>query len=152
MKKVFYIIVFVILVIILSINVFSLLDISIFGIRVYKVGSGSMEPYLKVNDVIIIKSSDDYNLQDVVTYKNNDEYITHRIVSINGAEIITKGDANNTNDESITKDKIVGKLICKFHLYSFICYVLYKPITWILIFVIGFFALFLGSDKNLEAE
>lgn len=152
MKRSFYVLIFIILVIILSINVFSLLDTSLFGIRLYRIGSGSMEPYLKVNDIIAIKSDGDYDIQDVVTYKNDDEYITHRIVSINGNEIVTKGDANNISDEPITKDKIVGKLIYKFHLFSFISYMLYKPITWILIFVIGVFALFLGSNKKPEVK
>ena len=117
MKKLLYIIVFTILLIILSINIFSLLGVSLFGVRLYKIGSGSMEPHLKVNDLIIIRESDDYKIGNIVTFKNDDEYITHRIVSINGNEIITKGDANNMNDEPITRDKIVGKLIYKFHIF-----------------------------------
>ena len=35
--------------------------------------------------------------------------ITHRIVSIDGDTIITKGDYNNTEDEPITKNEIIGK-------------------------------------------
>ena len=128
MKKIIYYIVFVILTLVLLINVFSLFDISLFGFRLYKVGSGSMEPYLKVNDVILIKECDDYKIRDIVTFKNNDEYITHRIVSIDGNTVITRGDANNTDDSPITKDKIVGKLIYKFHIYIFILIYLYIKI------------------------
>ena len=152
MKKTLYIILLTILLIALSINIFSLSETSLFGIRIYKIGSGSMEPYLKVNDVIVIKESDNYKTQDIVTFKNNDEYITHRIVSINNNEIITKGDANNASDKPITKDKIVGKLIYKFHIFSFISFMLNKPITWILIFVIGLIIIFLGPNKKTETD
>ena len=120
MKKTLYIILLTILLIALSINIFSLSETSLFGIRIYKIGSGSMEPYLKVNDVILIKESNNYKPQDIITYKDNDEYITHRIISSNNNEIITKGDANNISDKPITKDKIVGKVIYKFHIFSYI--------------------------------
>ena len=151
MKKIIYYIVFIILTLILLINIFSLFDVSLFGFRLYKVGSGSMEPYLKVNDVILIKDSDDYKIRDTVTFKNNDEYITHRIVSINGNEIITRGDANNTDDGPITKDKIVGKLIYKFHIISFISFMIYKPVAWILVFVIGFIICIL-PNKEMKTD
>lgn len=152
MKKILYIVIFTILLIALAINIFSLSETSLFGIRIYKIGSGSMEPYLKVNDVILIKESDDYKTQDIVTYRNENEYITHRIVSINSKEIITKGDANNTYDDPITKDKIVGKLIYKFHIFSFISFMLNKPIAWILLFIIGLIIIFLGPNKKTETE
>ena len=151
MKKLLYIVVFTILLIFLSINIFSLLGVSLFGVRLYKIGSGSMEPYLKVNDLIIIRESDDYKIGNIVTFKNNGEYITHRIVSINGNEVITKGDANNMNDEPITRDKIVGKLIYKFHIFSFISYILYKRITWILVFVIGLI-IYILPNKEMKTD
>lgn len=148
MKKIIYIIVFIILLIALSLNILSLQSTSLFGFRIYKVGSGSMEPYLKINDVIIIKESDDYNLNDVITYQSDNEYVTHRIIYINDFEIITKGDANNTQDDPITKDQIVGKLIYKFHILGFISYLLSKPFTWLLLLVIGFVITYLIPDKK----
>ena len=152
MKKTLYIILLTILLIALSINIFSLSETSLFGIRIYKIGSGSMEPYLKVNDVILIKESNNYKPQDIITYKDNDEYITHRIISSNNNEIITKGDANNISDKPITKDKIVGKVIYKFHIFSFISFILNKLTTWILIFVIGLIIVFLGPNKKTETD
>ena len=107
-----------------------------------------MVPYLKINDVIIIKNNDDYKINDIITYQNDNEYVTHRIISINDNEIITKGDANNTQDEPITKDQIVGKLIYKIHTLGFISYSLSKPMTWILLFVIGVIVTCLIPDKK----
>ena len=108
-----------------------------------------MEPYLKINDLIIIKNSDNYKLNDIITFKNNNEYVTHRIIYITDDEIITKGDANNTEDKPITKDKIVGKLIYKFHVIGYINYLLSKPFTWILLFIIGLLITYLIPDKNI---
>lgn len=148
MKKIIYIVVFIVLLIALSLNILSLQNTSLFGFRIYKVGSGSMEPYLKINDVIIIKASENYKINDVITYKNDNEYVTHRIIYINDFEIITKGDANNTQDNPITKDQIVGKLIYKLYIFRFISYLLSKPFTWILLLVIGFVITYLIPDKK----
>lgn len=152
MKKIIYILLFSILFIILFINIFSLLNTSLFGFRIYKVGSGSMEPSLKINDLIIIRSSDDYKVQDIITYSNENEYITHRIISIKGNEVTTKGDANNISDEPITKDKIIGKLIYKFHVFSFMSYLFYKPGAWILIFIVGIILVYIMPDKKIDTN
>ena len=148
MKKIIYIVVLIILYMAILLNVLSLSGISLLGFRIYKVGSGSMRPYLNVNDTIIIKKCDDYKLNDIVTYQNNEEYVTHRIVSINNSEIITKGDANNTQDDPITKDKIVGKLIYKFHIFGFLSFLLSKPFTWILLFIVGFLVTYFIPNKK----
>ena len=150
MKKIIYSIIFVILLMALSLNILSICETSFFGFRVYKVGSGSMEPYLKINDTIIIKASDKYQINDIITYQNDNEYVTHRIISMTDNEIVTKGDANNTEDNPITKDQIVGKLIYKFHVIGFISYLLSKPFTWILLFIIGLAIVYLLPDKNEE--
>lgn len=148
MKKIIYIVVLIILFMAILLNVLSLSGISLLGFRIYKVGSGSMRPYLNVNDTIIIKKCDDYKLNDIVTYQNNEEYVTHRIVSINNSEIITKGDANNIQDDPITKDKIVGKLIYKFHIFGFLSYLLAKPFVWVLLFIVGFLVTYFIPNKK----
>ena len=82
-----------------------------FGYTVFEVSTGSMAKTINVYDVILVKITKDVNENDIVTYKNEDELITHRIMEINGDKIITKGDANNTEDREITKDAIIGKVI-----------------------------------------
>ena len=66
MKKIVYSILFIILLMGLLLNVFSLAGTSLFGFRIYQVGSGSMEPFLKVNDKIIIKESDANAILEIV--------------------------------------------------------------------------------------
>ena len=47
----------------------------------------------------------------LITYKKDNSFITHRAVSIEGDSIIAKGDNNNTVDEPIKKDAVVGKSV-----------------------------------------
>lgn len=137
MKKVFYILAIVVLSIIIIFNLCSILDISFFNYRIFKVVTGSMEPNIKIGDVVLIKKEKNYKIGDIVTYKHENNYITHRIVSVKGNKIITKGDANNTNDEAINKKDVVGKMILKLTVLSYINYLIGYPIVWVLLFIIG---------------
>lgn len=150
MKKKAYTVLIVVFTIILIINIFSILNLSFFGFRIYKIGSGSMEPYLKVNDYIIVKKKKNYNVGNVVTYKKNNEYITHRIKSIDGDTVITQGDSNNIEDQPINKKDIIGGLIYKSHGLNIIFYSLNKPILWVLLFIVGLVITILIPDKRKE--
>ena len=146
LKKIIYIVLLIITLIILVFNIFSALEKPFFGYRIFEVGSGSMEPTLSINDLIITKE-DDYKENDVVTYKSKGNYITHRIISISVDEVITKGDSNNTNDDPINKKDIVGKFVYKLKINGFIVYLFSITKFWILIFLIGLFITMLLPDK-----
>lgn len=88
------------------------------GYSFFKVISGSMEPELKIGDYILVKESDDYKVGDIITYKEGKTYITHRIKEINKNKIIAAGDANNTDDDVITKNQIKGKYIKKINKFG----------------------------------
>jgi len=138
MIKIIRIILIVILLFILAFNVFATFDIPFFGLRMYTVKTGSMEPTIKPGDYIIIKSSSKYKLGDIVTYKNDkDEYITHRIVAINKDIIVTQGDANNTIDEPIKKEQILGKVTYILKYLKNTKTIFTNPVFWILVFVLG---------------
>ena len=148
MKKIIYTILTFLIFVILIFSILSSCNISFFGFRIYKVGSGSMEPYLNIKDLIIIKKSNIYKINNIITYENNEgSTTTHRIVSIVGDKYITKGDANNTEDLPITKDKIIGKLIFRIHNIGFINYLLSKPTFWIILFIFGFVITIVLPDK-----
>ncbi len=82
-----------------------------FGIGAAVVLSGSMEPELSVDDVIIVRETDSYGINDIVVYDTGREMVVHRIIERDGDTVITKGDANNTPDEPISADSIKGKVI-----------------------------------------
>lgn len=82
-----------------------------FGYTVFEVSTGSMAKTLNVYDVILVEITKDVQVGDIITFKQDNELITHRIMEMDENELITKGDANNTEDKAITKDAIVGKVI-----------------------------------------
>lgn len=85
---------------------------SIFNsIGVAVVVSDSMEPVLSINDVVVTKKEENYDIGDIVIYKTNNEFIIHRIVDVDQNDIITKGDSNEYEDIPINIENIYGKLI-----------------------------------------
>ena len=81
-----------------------------FGIGVSVVLTGSMEPELSANDVIFVKKADDYSVGDVVVYSTGGSLTVHRIIFIEGDEVITKGDANDAEDKPINRSTIIGRV------------------------------------------
>ena len=82
-----------------------------FGFGAGVVLSGSMEPELGVNDLIIVRKADQYSVGDVVVYRSGRMSVVHRIVSADGKTVVTKGDANNTTDDPISPSDISGRVI-----------------------------------------
>ena len=64
------------------------------------------------NDIVFVKkvkNISELQVYDIISYLNEDNInIIHRIIAINGEEIITRGDANNTSDEPISFKQVVG--------------------------------------------
>lgn len=100
---------------------------SIGGFRVFTIVTGSMEPELKVGDVILVQETDfeDLKLKDIITYESKGQgtdgmIITHRIIDMDKdtKKIITKGDANDVEDPSIESNQVYGKVTYKFTIIS----------------------------------
>ena len=96
--------------------------IDVFGFKSFIVLTGSMEPTISVNDLIVVKTvpENEINVNDSVTYhlNNSNSTITHRIVEKfeNNGNIYyrTKGDNNNTIDtDKITYNNIDGLYLFK---------------------------------------
>ena len=82
------------------------------GYTMFEVVSGSMGETIKINDLVIVDTHyKNYQKNDIISYESNNEIITHRIIEINGNNIVAKGDANNTEDTAITKNMIIGKVV-----------------------------------------
>lgn len=85
--------------------------IDIFGYSMFSTSTGSMSPTMEIGDIVFVKIGEDAKEKDIITYKKDDVFITHRIIEIDGESIIAKGDNNNTQDEAITKEAIIGKVV-----------------------------------------
>ncbi len=127
-------------------------DIADFGgFAILEVVSGSMEPTIHIGDLIIIDTKANlYQKDDIVTfYDENGSFVTHRIVSINENEMITKGDNNNTEDEATDVSKIVGRYVTKISNAGKILASFKNPLVLLLILVIGLlFCFLISTDKD----
>lgn len=85
--------------------------IDIFGYSIFSTETGSMYPTINVGDIVIVKLDELVQEQDIVTYKQEKSFITHRIIKKEGNSIIAKGDNNNTQDEMINENDVIGKVV-----------------------------------------
>lgn len=107
------------LVLLVIVVVYNLIQINILkknysnflGYTFFEIASGSMADTIEINDVIIVKVTDDVHTNDIITYEQDGEIITHRIIKEQNNSLITKGDANNDVDKPVNKQAVIGKVI-----------------------------------------
>jgi signal peptidase I len=131
----------------------------------YVVSSGSMEPMLKVNDVLIVRDGGSWeglHVGDIIVFnrpEGGDKVIVHRIADIdvdrNGEMMIrTKGDANPASipgtDYPIGQDNYIGKVIYVLPGIGVITKVISPPVNYIVIAIIFAILFFnrLGKKKS----
>lgn len=83
---------------------------SFFGYSMFEVQTGSMADTINPGDWIIVKATKNIELDDIITYSENGEFITHRVVEAYKDTYVTKGDANSSKDDAISKEQVVGKV------------------------------------------
>lgn len=75
------------------------------------VTSGSMEPAIRIADVVVTTASDGEDLAEgvVIRYQHGDDYRLHRIAAVTPDGYTTAGDANRTIDsETVAPSAIAG--------------------------------------------
>ena len=100
-----------------------------FGYSLFEVQTGSMHGTIEAGDWIIVKSTKDVKVKDVITYKHGKDFITHRVVEIYKGSYVTKGDANSSKDEPIDRDQVVGKVIKTLHGFGILRKTIFNPIV-----------------------
>ena len=84
------------------------------GYSAFEVATGSMSNTIEIGDVILVKliePNEPVSENEIVVFTQDTKLVTHRIIKINGDKIITKGDANNTQDDPISRGQIIGKVV-----------------------------------------
>ena len=119
-----------------------------FGVGMTVVLSGSMEPKLSTGDLLLVVEKDEYFEDEIIVFQEGRMAITHRIVTIEGDEITTCGDANNTPDDPITKEQIKGKVVLAIPLVGYLVNAIKTPIGTIVILAAAFFLL----ERSFRAE
>lgn len=125
-----------------------------FGYGMSVVLSGSMESRLSVDDLVIIKATDSYNVNDIVLYQDGNSLVIHRIIEIDGDNVTTKGDANNVADKPIHKDQIKGVLICDIPRLGAVVNIIKQPVSVFIILAVAVLLTELSfrKEKNSNTE
>lgn len=125
-KNLIYSIIFTIIIFLFIINAMGLYKnitqeeeyTDIAGLYFFNIISGSMDPVIKKNDLVIVKKINYKELKenDIITFKQEDTVITHRIIKIIKMEdeffYKTKGDNNEIEDNfEVIPNQIYGKNI-----------------------------------------
>ncbi len=81
------------------------------GYTYFDIVTGSMEDEIQIDDFVFVKITKDVKVNDIISFRSDDVIVTHRVIEIDENKIVTKGDANNTYDNPIRKDDVIGKVV-----------------------------------------
>ena len=127
------------------------------GYSLFRVMTGSMEPTLPTNTLIVVKSVDPSNLQtgDVISFYSKDPALqgainTHRIVAldqVDGKYIFqTKGDANHMVDAYATiQEDVIGKVVFSSVALGALVRLLSNPLIFVPVIMIPLVIMFVRS-------
>lgn len=158
--KIVKILVWFLLLVLLTFNVYSFVMIKVLGNELAVIGgkalveviSGSMEPTIKVGDMIIIDTeAQNFKEKDIITFKDEaGSFVTHRIMEVKEEGFVTKGDNNDSLDKDLVREEnIVGRYCFKIAGLGIFISALKNPITFVIIMLIGIILCFLSStDKD----
>lgn len=143
-------------VILTLVTTFCLYAAGAFPYRVYLIHTGSMGKTIPSGSLVLVREHQ-YQIGQVVTFVENGATVTHRLIAINAAGIITtKGDANPTVDPwRIPKRFIIGGVVRTVPVLGFLW--AYIFMTWqgpasILVFIIGMVLLWLIAKESDSAQ
>ena len=129
-----------------------------FGVGASVVLSGSMEPALSVNDLVIVRAADSYEVGDVVVYQSGSSLVIHRIIQLQDGVVITKGDANNIEDAPVDLKDVKGRMVGVIPRAGRVVYFIRSPLGVILLLALAVFLLNrswsnekAADDKDLDA-
>jgi len=142
---------------------------SYLGYRLYSVKTPSMTPQPGMSggfykgDMIVVKlcKPEAVDIGDVITFvpdKEATSYLTHRVVDkmdeLNdkpGIFFVTRGDANNANDNPITGDMVVGKKVFSIRFMGVVLQIVRENMVLSIVFILGVFGL-ITTIKYFFAE
>lgn len=168
-----------VIVILVVIFAMLLVGVRLFGIQVYSVVSGSMEPEYPVGSLIYVKqvTPSEVKVGDVITFVlSNNTPATHRVIDVDSeAQLFyTRGDANfRINEETGEKEfiddapvhfnNLIGKPVFKIPLLGYAAYYIQHPpgtyiaiaagaVLLILVFLPDIFKKNVKKDENSPDE
>ena len=114
--------------------------------------TGSMEPTIMTDELIIVQAADSYQPDDIVVYQTGKILVVHRIVEMDGESVITRGDANNVEDEPIALNQIKGRVIAHIPGVGAAVRLLKTPVATIVMIVAAVLLVEMPYLKEKEAK
>ena len=114
--------------------------------------SGSMEPAIMVDELIIVKAEDSYEVGDVVVYQSGSMMVVHRIMDMDGERVITRGDANNMDDSPVELAQIKGKVIYHIPKVGGVVRILKTPVATLILIVAAVLSVELPYQRDKEKK
>ncbi len=125
----------------------------VFGYSTAVVVSGSMQPEINVDDLVVIKKQKEYQKGDIIAFRGGRSFVTHRIIEETPQGFVTQGDANNTADEQIVKmQDISGEVIYTVKGIGRLVSFLKSPLGLMILFVLGFIIIAIPDKDNAESR
>ena len=159
-RKIYWILIYTVFVICIALVWIFLAPRQVGGNVFYVIVYGnSMEPLFKLGDLVLLRPSINYKVNDTIAYfnPNLNNYIFHRIIDVDANRYILKGDNNAWIDAYQPQyNEILGKLWLRIPYLGKVFQVLRNPV--IISLGIGssglmlFYALFIRKDNNVEKE
>lgn len=128
------------------------------GFSVFRVMTGSMEPNIPTDSLILVRETDPWDLRegDIISFYSMDPELdgminTHRIVAREisaeeGLVLTTKGDANALNDDyPVYAENVVGKVIWHSRLLGGLVRLTANPLVFLPFIIVPLLALLLGN-------
>ena len=123
-----------------------------FGVGAAVVLSGSMEPSISVDDLIVVREAEAYEVGDVVVYQTGRVPVVHRIVAMDGETVTTRGDANNAEDAPIELSQIKGTVIAAIPYVGTAVRLLKTPAVTVLLIIAAVLTVELPYVKEKEQK
>jgi signal peptidase I len=118
------------------------------------VRGGSMEPAIHAGSIEIIDRNDQSpNIGDVVAFRENGNIVTHRIVAFEGSFMVTKGDANETEDAVRRRgEDVIGPVVADVPHVGRILYVVQQPPVFLLLLALTGGVLICGEVRVIHRK
>lgn len=112
------------------------------GHNMYAVSSESMKPTINIGDIIVTRALTDETISslasgDIITFDHGKNTVTHRLLSIDGEKLTTKGDAAEESDPwTITLSEVKDVYLFRIPFVGYIPQLAKEKIGWFLMIVL----------------
>jgi signal peptidase len=129
-------------------------------IRILAVLTGSMEPVIHANSIVVVAPAKNYRIGDVVTFgeiSTAHTPITHRIQAIEAVDnqpvYTTKGDANSSPDgEKVLLSQVDGKVLFTVPYLGYALNFFRRPAVFVFAIIVPAIVVVLEESKNIWRE